>query len=168
MVFEGNINDTVQNVLKTTHLFDPFPPEFNNDSAFFDRIHYYLPGWEIPKMRSSLLTGHYGLITDCLSEFCKEMRRKDFTHHIDRYFRFNSDFNKRDEIAVRKTFSGLAKLLFPDEAMDKDDVRWLLDYAIEGRRRVKEQLKIMAGVEFIDVNLGYMDADNPPSATIRR
>ena len=160
MVFEGNINDTVQNVLKTTHLFDPFPPEFNNDSAFFDRIHYYLPGWEIPKMRSSLLTGHYGLITDCLSEFCKEMRRKDFTHHIDRYFRFNSDFNKRDEIAVRKSFSGLAKLLFPDEAMDKDDVRWLLDYAIEGRHRVKEQLKIMAGVEFIDVNLGYMDADN--------
>ena len=161
MVFEGNINDTVQNVLKTTHLFDPFPPEFNNDSAFFDRIHYYLPGWEIPKMRSNLLTGHYGLITDCLSEFCKEMRRKDFTHHIDRYFRFNSDFNKRDEIAVRKTFSGLAKLLFPDEAMDRDDVEWLLDYAIEGRRRVKEQLKIMAGVEFIDVNLGYMDADNP-------
>lgn len=161
MVFEGNINDAVQNVLKTTHLFDPFPPEFNNDSAYFDRIHYYLPGWEIPKMRSNLLTGHYGLITDCLSEFCKEMRRKDFTHLIDRYFRFNSDFNKRDEIAVRKTFSGLAKLLFPDEAMDRDDVEWLLDYAIEGRRRVKEQLKIMAGVEFIDVNLGYMDADNP-------
>lgn len=168
MVFEGNINDTVQNVLKTTHLFDPFPPEFNNDSAFFDRIHYYLPGWEIPKMRSSLLTGHYGLITDCLSEFCKEMRRKDFTHHIDRYFRFNSDFNKRDEIAVRKSFSGLAKLLFPDEAMDKDDVRWLLDYAIEGRRRVKEQLKIMAGVEFIDVNLGYMDADNPQDVHVVR
>ena len=118
MVFEGNINDTVQNVLKTTHLFDPFPPEFNNDSAFFDRIHYYLPGWEIPKMRSSLLTGHYGLITDCLSEFCKEMRRRDYTHLIDRFFRFNSDFNKRDEIAVRKTFGGLAKLLFPDEAMD--------------------------------------------------
>ena len=166
MVFEGNINDTVQNVLKTTHLFDPFPPEFNNDSAFFDRIHYYLPGWEIPKMRSSLLTGHYGLITDCLSEFCKEMRRRDYTHLIDRFFRFNSDFNKRDEIAVRKTFGGLAKLLFPDEAMDKDDVEWLLDYAIEGRRRVKEQLKIMAGVEFIDVNLGYMDADNPQDVRV--
>ena len=119
-------------------------------------------------MRSSLLTGHYGLITDCLSEYCKEMRRKDFTHNIDRYFRFNSDFNKRDEIAVRKTFSGLAKLLFPDEAMDKDDVRWLLDYAIEGRRRVKEQLKIMAGVEFIDVNLGYMDADNPQDVHVVR
>ena len=161
MVFEGNINDSVANVLKTTHLFDPFPPEFNDDSAFFDRIHYYLPGWEVPKMRSDLLTEHYGLITDCLSEFCKEMRRRDYTHLIDRYFRLNSDFNKRDEIGVRKTFSGLAKLLFPDQKMEKEDVRWLLEYSIEGRRRVKEQLKIMAGVEFIDVNLGYLDAENP-------
>ena len=161
MVFEGNINDTVQNVLKTTHLFDPFPPEFNNDSAFFDRIHLYLPGWEVPKMRSDLLTGHYGLITDCLSEFCREMRKRDFTHLIDGHFRLNNDFNKRDEIGVRKTFSGMAKLLFPDENMTKDDVQMILDYAIEGRRRVKEQLKIMAGVEFIDVNLGYIDADNP-------
>ena len=161
MVFEGNINDSVQNVLKTTHLFDPFPPEFNNDSAFFDRIHLYLPGWEVPKMRSDLLTGHYGLITDCLSEFCREMRKRDFTVLIDRYFRLNSDFNKRDEIAVRKTFSGMAKLLFPDEVMSKEDVEMILQYAIEGRRRVKEQLKIMAGVEFIDVNLGYLDVDNP-------
>ena len=161
MVFEGNINDTVANVLKTTHLFDPFPPEFNDDSAFFDRIHCYLPGWEVPKMRSDLLTDHYGLITDCLSEFCREMRKRDFTHLIDQYFRLNSDFNKRDEIGVRKNFSGLAKLLFPDGEMTKDDAAMLLEYAIEGRRRVKEQLKIMAGVEFIDVNLGYIDADNP-------
>lgn len=166
IVLEGNINDSVQNVLKTTHLFDPFPPEFNDDSAFFDRIHCYLPGWEIPKMRSNLLTEHYGLITDCLSEFCKEMRRKDFTHLIDRYFRLNSDFNKRDEIAVRKTFSGLAKLLFPDGEMTKEEIRWLLEYAIEGRRRVKEQLKIMAGVEFIDVGLGYYDADDPTDARV--
>lgn len=166
IVLEGNINDSVQNVLKTTHLFDPFPPEFNDDSAFFDRIHCYLPGWEIPKMRSNLLTEHYGLITDCLSEFCKEMRRKDFTHLIDRHFRLNSDFNKRDEIAVRKTFSGLAKLLFPDGNMGKEDVRRILEYAIEGRRRVKEQLKIMAGVEFIDVGLGYYDADDPTDARV--
>ena len=161
IVYEGNINDTVANVLKTTHLFDPFPPEFNDDSAFFDRIHCYLPGWEVPKMRSDLLTDHYGLITDCLAEFCREMRKRDYTHLIDQYFRLNSDFNKRDEIGVRKNFSGLAKLLFPDERMTKDDVKMLLEYAIEGRRRVKEQLKIMAGVEFIDVNLGYIDADNP-------
>ena len=161
MVFEGNINDSVQSVLKTTHLFDPFPPEFNNDSAFFDRIHCYLPGWEVPKMRSDLLTERYGLITDCLSEFCKEMRRRDYSHLLDEHFRLNSDFNKRDEIAVRKNFSGLAKLIFPDGRMSKEGARGILEYAIEGRRRVKEQLKIMAGVEFMDVNLGYIDADEP-------
>lgn len=161
MVFEGNINDSVANVLKTTHLFDPFPPEFNNDSAFFDRIHCYLPGWEIPKMRSDLICERYSLITDCLGEFLHAMRRRDFTHHIDRHFRLNSDFNRRDEIGVRKTFSGLAKLIFPDGKMDREDVRMLLEYAIEGRRRVKEQLKTMAGIEFIDVKLGYTDMENP-------
>lgn len=161
MVFEGNINDSVANVLKTTHLFDPFPPEFNNDSAFFDRIHCYLPGWEVPKMRSDLICERYSLITDCLGEFLHAMRRRDFTHHINRYFRLNSDFNRRDEIGVRKTFSGLAKLIFPDGKMSREDVRMLLEYAIEGRRRVKEQLKTMAGIEFIDVKLGYADVENP-------
>lgn len=161
MVFEGNINDSVANVLKTAHLFDPFPPEFNNDSAFFDRIHSYLPGWEVPKMRSDLICERYSLITDCLGEFLHAMRRRDFTHHIDRYFRLNSDFNRRDEIGVRKTFSGLAKLIFPDGKMSREDVRMLLEYAIEGRRRVKEQLKTMAGIEFIDVKLGYTDMENP-------
>ncbi len=166
MVFEGNINDSVQNVLKTTHLFDPFPPEFNEDSAFFDRIHCYLPGWEVPKMRSDLLTKRYGLITDCLSEFCKGMRKRDYTHHLDDFYRLNGDFNTRDEIGVRKTFSGLMKLLFPDEEMSHDDAKMILDYAIEGRRRVKEQLKIMAGIEFMDVNLGYSELDNPAAVTI--
>lgn len=166
MVFEGNINDSVQNVLKTTHLFDPFPPEFNEDSAFFDRIHCYLPGWEVPKMRSDLLTKRYGLITDCLSEFCKGMRKRDYTHHLDDFYRLNGDFNTRDEIGVRKTFSGLMKLLFPNERMSHDDAKMILDYAIEGRRRVKEQLKIMAGIEFMDVNLGYSELDNPAAVTI--
>lgn len=161
MVFEGNINDSVANILKTTHLFDPFPPEFNNDSAFFDRIHCYLPGWEVPKMRSDLICERYSLITDCLGEFLHAMRRRDFTHHIDRHFRLNSDFNRRDELGVRKTFSGLAKLIFPDGKMSREDVRMLLEYAIEGRRRVKEQLKTMAGIEFIDVKLGYADVENP-------
>lgn len=158
MVFVGNINDSVQNLLKVTHLFSPFPPEFNNDSAFFDRMHYYLPGWEIPKMRSELLTEKYGLITDCLAEFTREMRRKDCTHILNQHFSLNSKFNKRDEIAVRKTMSGLIKLLFPDENVSRDEIEWLLQYAIEGRRRVKEQLKIIAGVEFADVDLGYVDA----------
>lgn len=157
MVYVGNINDSVENLLKVTHLFEPFPIEFNNDSAFFDRMHYYLPGWEIPKMRSEILTQKYGLITDCLAEFCREMRKFDFTHEFDEFFSLNKDFNTRDEIAVRKTFSGLCKILFPDGNIDKEYAQILLEYAIEGRRRVKEQLKIMAGVEFIDVNLGYSD-----------
>ena len=157
MVFVGNINDSVQNLLKVAHLFEPFPPEFNNDSAFFDRIHYYLPGWEIPKMRSELLTEKYGLITDCLAELTRELRKKDCTHMLDAYFRLNGKFNKRDEIAVRKTMSGLIKLIFPDENVTEEEMRRLLEYAIEGRRRVKEQLKLMAGVEFADVALGYVD-----------
>lgn len=157
MVFVGNINDSVQNLLKVAHLFEPFPPEFNNDSAFFDRIHYYLPGWEIPKMRSELLTEKYGLITDCLAELTRELRKKDCTHLLDAYFRLNNKFNKRDEIAVRKTMSGLIKLIFPDENVTEDEMRRLLEYAIERRRRVKEQLKFMAGVEFADVALGYVD-----------
>lgn len=157
MVFVGNINDSVQNLLKVAHLFEPFPPEFNNDSAFFDRIHYYLPGWEIPKMRSELLTEKYGLITDCLAELTRELRKKDCTHLLDAYFRLNNKFNKRDETAVRKTMSGLIKLIFPDENVTEDEMRRLLEYAIEGRRRVKEQLKLMAGVEFADVALGYVD-----------
>ena len=168
MVFEGNINDSVANVLKTTHLFDPFPPEFNNDSAFFDRIHCYLPGWEVPKMRSDLLTGRYGLVTDCLAEFMKEMRKRDFTHYMDEYFRLNGEVNKRDEIGIRKNFSGLAKLVFPDGQIDKDGAQMLLEYAIEGRRRVKEQLKIMAGIEFADVNLGYSDIDVPGAVNVVR
>ena len=159
IVYIGNINDSVDNLLKVTHLFNPFPPEFNCDSAFFDRIHYYLPGWETPKMRPELLTDKFGFITDCLSEFCKEMRKYDFSHGFDKYFMLNKDFNKRDEIAVRKTYSGLAKLLFPDGIILKEEVKILLEYAIEGRRRVKEQLKIMAGTEFSDVNLGYIDAE---------
>ena len=160
LVYIGNINDTVQSLLKNAHLFDPFPPEFHNDSAFFDRIHFYLPGWEIPKMRSNLLTNKYGLITDCLSEFCKEMRKFDFSQEFDMYFQLNQDFNKRDEIAVRKTFSGLSKLLFPDGKITKQEVGMLLCYAIEGRRRVKEQLKVMAPEEFADVNLGFTDLED--------
>lgn len=165
MVYVGNINDSVETLLKVTHLFAPFPDEFNNDSAFFDRIHYYLPGWEVPKMRSNILTEKYGLITDCLAEFCKEMRKFDFTHKFDDYFHLNNEFNKRDEIAVRKTFSGLCKLLFPDGIIKEDEAKLLLNYAIEGRRRVKEQLKVMAGVEFADVNLGY-DGENESETVV--
>lgn len=117
-------------------------------------------------MRSDILTGHVGLITDCLSEFCKSMRKRDYTHHLDEYFRLNSEFNTRDENGVRKTFSGLMKLLFPDERMSADDAQMILEYAIEGRRRVKEQLKIMAGVEFMDVKLGYASVSAPTAIKV--
>ncbi len=159
IAFEGNTFRSVADMMRTTNLFEPFPEAFNNDSAFFDRIHAYLPGWETPKLRSSLFTKDYGLISDCLSEFCHAMRKYDFTNSFSEYFALNNQFNTRDTIAVGRTFSGLAKLIFPDEIMSKDETREILEYAIECRRRVKEQLRKMTPGEFSDVNLGYIDLD---------
>ena len=159
IAFEGNTFRSVADMMRTTNLFEPFPEAFNNDSAFFDRIHAYLPGWETPKLRSSLFTKDYGLISDCLSEFCHAMRKYDFTNSFSEYFALNDQFNTRDTIAVGRTFSGLAKLIFPDEIMSKDETREILEYAIECRRRVKEQLRKMTPGEFSDVNLGYIDLD---------
>ena len=159
IAFEGNTFRSVADMMRTTNLFEPFPEAFNNDSAFFDRIHAYLPGWETPKLRSSLFTHRYGLISDCFAEFCHAMRRYDFTNSYSEYFALNRDFNTRDTIAVGRTFSGLAKLIYPDERMTKEETRELLEYAIECRRRVKEQLRKMTPGEFSDVNLGYIDLD---------
>lgn len=159
IAFEGNTFRSVEDMMRTTNLFEPFPAEFNNDSAFFDRIHAYLPGWETPKLRSSLFTQKYGLISDCFSEFCHEMRKYDFTNSFSRYFSLNSNFNTRDTIAVGRTFSGLAKLIYPDENMSREETRELLEYSIECRRRVKEQLRKMTPAEFSDVDLGYIDND---------
>ena len=157
IAFEGNTFRSVADMMRTTNLFEPFPSDFNNDSAFFDRIHAYLPGWETPKLRSSLFTNRFGLITDCFAEFCHAMRKYDFTNLFGEYFELNSRFNTRDDTAVRRTFSGLAKLLYPNEVMDKEEVRELLEYSIECRRRVKEQLRKMNPSEFSDVDLGYID-----------
>ena len=159
IAFEGNTFRSVEDMLRTTNLFEPFPEGFNNDSAFFDRIHAYLPGWETPKLRASLFTNRYGLISDCFSEFCHAMRKYDFTNSFGEYFALNDNFNTRDDTAVRRTFSGLAKLIYPDEQMDKEEARELLEYAIECRRRVKEQLRKMNPAEFSDVMLGYIDLD---------
>lgn len=159
IAFEGNTFRSVADMMRTTNLFEPFPEAFNNDSAFFDRIHAYLPGWETPKLRSSLFTKRYGLISDCFSEFCHAMRKYDFTNSFSQYFELNNQFNTRDTIAVGRTFSGMAKLIYPDESMTKEETRELLEYAIECRRRVKEQLRKMTPGEFIDVNLGYIDND---------
>ena len=159
IAFEGNTFRSVADMMRTTNLFEPFPEGFNNDSAFFDRIHAYLPGWETPKLRASLFTQGYGLITDCFSEFCHEMRKYDFTNSFGEYFELNNNYNTRDDTAVRRTFSGMAKLIYPDGAMSKEDVQELLEYCIECRRRVKEQLRKMNPAEFSDVALGYIDLD---------
>lgn len=159
IAFEGNTFRSVSDMLRTTNLFEPFPEAFNNDSAFFDRIHAYLPGWETPKLRASLFTSNYGLISDCFSEFCHVMRKYDFTNSFSEYFEFNNSYNTRDDTAVRKTFSGLAKLIYPNEIMSKEETREILEYSIECRRRVKEQLRKMNPTEFSDVQLGYIDLD---------
>ena len=160
IAFEGNTFRSVADMMRTTNLFEPFPEAFNNDSAFFDRIHAYLPGWETPKLRSNLFTKSYGLISDFLSEFCHAMRKYDFTNSFSEYFALNDQFNTRDTIAVGRTFSGLAKLIYPNEIMDKEECREILEYSIECRRRVKEQLRKMTPSEFSDVNLGYIDMDS--------
>jgi ATP-dependent Lon protease len=159
IAFEGNTARSVADMMRTTNLFEPFPDAFNNDSAFFDRIHAYLPGWETPKLRSHYFTQGYGLISDCFAEFCHAMRKYDFTNTFGEYFALNANFNTRDTIAVGRTFSGLAKLIFPNEIIDKEETRELLEYAIECRRRVKEQLRKMTPGEFSDVDLGYIDLD---------
>ena len=159
IAFEGNTFRTVSDMMRTTNLFEPFPEAFNNDSAFFDRIHAYLPGWETPKLRAKLFTKKYGLISDCFAEFCHAMRKYDFTNSFGEYFALNRNYNTRDDTAVRRTFSGLAKLIYPDEQMTKEEARELLEYSIECRRRVKEQLRKMNPTEFSDVAMGYIDLD---------
>lgn len=156
MVFVGNINQPVDTLVKTSHLLAPFP-EAMIDSAFFDRFHAYIPGWEVPKMRPEFFTNQYGLITDYLAEFMREMRKRSFSDAIDRYFKLGNNLNQRDTIAVRRTVSGLLKLLYPHGEYDKEAVRRCLEYALETRRRVKEQLKKIGGMEFYDVHFSYID-----------
>lgn len=159
MVFIGNVNQSVEVLLKTSHLFEPFPKEMANDSAFFDRMHFYLPGWEIPKMRPELITDEYGFITDYLSEYFREMRKRTFSDSLDKYFKLGNNLNQRDVIAVRKTVSGLVKLLYPNGEYSKDELEEILAYALVGRRRVKEQLKKIGGMEFYDVHFSYIDIE---------
>jgi len=159
MVFIGNIDGSIENLVKTSHLFSPFPPEMI-DSAFFDRIHLYLAGWEIPKLRPEIITDRYGFISDYLAEWMREMRKYTYADEIFKYFRLGKDLNQRDTIAVKRTVSGLLKLLFPHGQFTKEDVRKCLEYALMGRRRVKEQLKKIGGMEFYDVHFSYIDLEN--------
>ena len=157
MVFVGNINQSVDVLLKTSSLFDPFPPEMGTDTAFLDRIHCYLPGWEIPKFRPEHFTDDYGFITDYLAEFIRELRKEPYGDALDKYFRLGSNLNQRDTIAVRKMVAGLVKLVYPDGVFTKDQLEEILNLALEMRRRVKEQLKKLGGMEFYDVNFSYID-----------
>lgn len=160
MVFVGNINQTVETLLKTSSLFDPFPPEMGKDTAFLDRFHSYIPGWEIPKFRPEHFTDDYGFITDYLAELLRELRKENYSNIVDKYFKFGNNLNQRDTIAVRKTISGFIKLLYPDGDVTKDDVKDIIEISFELRRRVKEQLKKIGGMEFYDVNFSYFDAES--------
>ncbi|WP_201567137.1 protease Lon-related BREX system protein BrxL [Psychrobacter immobilis] len=159
MVFVGNINQSVETLVKTSHLLAPFP-EAMIDTAFFDRFHCYIPGWEVPKMRPEFFTNSYGLITDYLAEYMREMRKYGFSDAIDKFFKLGNNLNQRDVIAVKRTVSGLLKLLHPDSKYTKDDVRDCLVYALESRRRIKEQLKKLGGMEFFDVHFSYIDNES--------
>ena len=157
MVFVGNINQSVDVLLKTSSLFDPFPPEMGTDTAFLDRMHCYLPGWEIPKFRPEHFTDDYGFITDYLSEFIREFRKEQYGDALDHYFRLGKNLNQRDTIAVRRMVDGYLKLIYPDGTFEKKDIEEILCLALEMRRRVKEQLKKLGGMEFYDVNFSYID-----------
>ena len=157
MVFVGNINQSVDVILKTSHLFEPFPEAMGNDTAFLDRMHCYIPGWEIPKYRPQYFTDDFGFITDYFSEVMRELRKISYADAIEKYFKLGSNLNQRDVIAVKKTVSGLVKLIHPDGQFTKENVEEILRFALEMRRRVKEQLKKIGGMEFYDVNFSYID-----------
>ena len=157
MVFVGNINQSVDVLLKTSSLFDPFPVEMGTDTAFLDRMHCYNPGWEIPKFRPDHFTNDYGFITDYLAEFIRELRKASYGDALDEYFRLGRNLNQRDTIAVRRMVDGYVKLLYPNGEFAKEDIEEILRVALEMRRRVKEQLKKLGGMEFYDVNFSYID-----------
>ena len=160
MVFVGNINQSVDVLLKTSSLFAPFPPEMGTDTAFLDRMHCYVPGWEIPKFRPEHFTNDYGFITDYLAEFIRELRKEQYGDALDKYFRLGKNLNQRDTIAVRKMVDGFIKLLYPDGEFTKEQLEEVLKISLEMRRRVKEQLKKLGGMEFYDVNFSYIDLDD--------
>lgn len=160
IVLFGNTNQPVEVMVRSSHLFAPMPDVIREDLAFLDRLHFYIPGWEVPKMRVEYFTDQYGFIVDYLAEAMRELRRYNFTEAIDHYFSLGSHLNARDVKAVRKTVSGLIKLLYPDGEVTKAELAELLDVALEGRRRVKEQLKKMGSFEYYQTSFSYIDSDS--------
>jgi ATP-dependent Lon protease len=157
VVFVGNLDGAVETIVRTSHLFYPMPKEM--DTAFYDRIHAYIPGWEFQKTRDELYTNHYGLVTDYLAEVFRELRKSSYVDYVERAFHFGSHLGGRDQKAVRKIVSGLIKLLHPDGEVAKEEMEEYLAYAMEMRRRVKEQLKKMVGLEYWDTSFSYIDRD---------
>jgi ATP-dependent Lon protease len=155
----GNTNQPIDVMVQTGHLFAPMPDVIRDDMAFIDRLHCYLPGWEIPKMRNDLFTDHYGFVVDYLAEALREMRRHNFTEITDRHFSLGAHLNARDRKAVRKTVSGLMKILFPHGEVSQADLAEILELALEGRRRVKEQLKKMGSFEYYHTSFSYTSQD---------
>ena len=153
----GNTNQPVETMVRSSHLFVPMPEVIREDMAFLDRIHYYIPGWEVPKMRIEYFTDHYGFVVDYLAEALRELRRHTFTDVCDRHFSFGPHLNARDVKAVRKTVSGLVKLVYPHGEFTKQELAEMLDIAMEGRRRVKEQLKKMGSFEYHQTSFSYRD-----------
>lgn len=155
----GNTNQPVDVMVQTGHLFAPMPEVIRNDMAFIDRLHFYLPGWEIPKMRNEHFTDHYGFVVDYLAEALRDLRKHNYTEIIDHYFDLGTHLNARDRKAVRRTVSGLMKILHPHGDVSKEDLGDLLSFALEGRRRVKEQLKKMGSFEYYQTSFSYQDSE---------
>jgi ATP-dependent Lon protease len=155
----GNTNQPVEVMVQTGHLFEPMPTVIRDDMAFIDRLHFYLPGWEIPKMRADLFTNHYGFVVDYLAEALRDLRKHNFTEIAERHFSYGSHLNARDRKAVNKTVSGLMKILHPHGDATKEEIVELLEFAMEGRRRVKEQLKKMGSFEYYQVSFSYSDRE---------
>jgi len=153
----GNTNQPVEIMVRSSHLFIPLPDVIREDMAFIDRIHFYLPGWEVPKMETAFFTDHYGFVVDYIAEALKEMTKRNFTEMIDKYFSIGPHLNARDVKAVRKTVSGLVKILYPHGNVSKEELAELLDLGFEGRRRVKEQLKKMGSFEYYKTSFSYID-----------
>ena len=156
----GNTNQPVEVMVRSSHLFMPMPDVIREDMAFLDRIHYYIPGWEIPKMRVEFFTDHYGFVVDYLAEALRELRKHNFTEVIDRHYSLGSHLNARDVKAVRKTVSGLVKLLYPHGELSGQELAELVEMALEGRRRVKEQLKKMGSFEYHQTSFSYIDNES--------
>ena len=153
----GNTNQAVDAMVRSSHLFLPMPDVIREDMAFLDRLHFYVPGWEIPKMRVEFFTDHYGFVVDYFAEALRDLRKHNFTEAIDRFFSLGSHLNARDVKAVRKTVSGLIKIVYPHGEFTRDELAELLELGVEGRRRVKEQLKKLGAFEYHQTSFSYMD-----------